>query len=264
MVKIPSWHWQSNPIGLPVAHCSTGARHGLVSICCLLVLIGLLSGANTRASTLSSSSAVPKPVATPRKTPLMVASRAGDAARVRALLARGVEVNQINGNGGTALMYAALGGHATVSDLLIRHGARVDAQGVNGWGALMIACAKGYVAVVQRLLDAGADANLPDIYGWTPVMRAIYERRNRVVATLTAAVDLDVDAANDQGSTALHIAAIVGDRDSARRLLRLGADANIVDHAGRTPAAIAEARGDRALARLLRNPTPSVMGSNHG
>ncbi len=264
MVNTPSRHCQPNPIGIHATLGSDGLRPGFVSMCCLLVLFGLVFSANTRASTLSDSTADPKPASTPRKTPLMVASRAGDVARVRRLLARGVDVNQANGNGGTALMYAALGGHATVSDLLIRHGARVDAQGVNGWGALMIACAKGYVAVVQRLLDAGANPNLPDIYGWTPLMRAVYERRSRVVATLTEAADLDLDAENDQGSTALHIAAVVGDRDAVRGLLRVGADANIVDHAGLTPAEIADARGDRALARLLRHRTPSAMGSNHG
>ncbi len=199
--------------------------------------------------------------ASSRKTALMQAARRGDTERVRDLLRRGAAVNEANGNGGTALMYAVLGGHSAIVDLLIGHGAQINAQGVNGWGALMIACAKGHVSIVSRLLRAGADVNLPDMYGWTPLMRAIYEKRGDTAAMLIAVDDIELDAVNDHRTTALHIAAIVGDRATARLLLAHGADAGIEDDSGRTAADIAEARGDRALARLLRNKSPSASRS---
>lgn len=195
----------------------------------------------------------------------MQAARDGDAGAVLDLLKRGATVNQVNGNGGTALMYAAVGGHAQIVDALIRHGADVNARGRNGWGALMIACAKGRADIVESLLAAGAGANLPDLYGWTPLMRAVYEQRSAVMAELMAVADLDLDAVTEHGSTALHLAAIVGDRNTARQLLARGASADLQDYDGRTVADIAEARGDPEFARLLRDGSPSSAArARHG
>ena len=185
---------------------------------------------------------------------LMQAARQGELRKVRRLLSHGVNVNGVNANGGTALMYAAVGGHEPVVALLLSHGADVNAQGSTGWGALMLASAKGHVQVVQCLLDAGADVNLRDVYRWTPLMRAVYEQRRGVVEALLKRDTVAINAVTDQGSSALHLAAVVGDRGSVRELVRHGADVRLRDGAGRTAADIAEARGDGALARLLRSP----------
>lgn len=187
-----------------------------------------------------------------RIDPLLQAARAGDVKRVASLLAGGADVNGSNGHGGTALMYAVVGNHGDVVELLLRRGADVNARGSNGWGALMIASAKGFAGVVRRLLQAGADRNAVDLYGWTPLMRAVYEKRAAVVALLVNSKRTDLNAVTDQGSTALHLAAVVGAVELARTLLDHGADASILDAEGRSAADIADARGDRGLAHLLR------------
>lgn len=207
--------------------------------------------------TQSSSSRSPAHrTSTSLKTDLMQAARSGDTALVAGLLKRGAPVNARNGNGGTALMYAAVGGHLDAVDLLIRRGADVNAQSANGWGALMIACAKGYRPIIERLLAAGAAANQSDVYGWTPLMRAVYEQRQTALEVLFFRPDLELDAVNEHGSSALHLAAVVGDQRSAQALLERGADVTIRDAEGRTAADIAAARGDSRLARLLGAGSP--------
>lgn len=251
-----------------VAAGRRGARTRVFPMLCYGTLLAVaLAGSGVRAkgqSTPDLRKAAP-PAAdrldpNPHDDALMRAARAGDLRAVEGLLRAGAAVDQRNGNGGTALMYAAVGNHPRVVDLLLRHGADVDARGANGWGALMIACAKGYVSVVRRLLAAGADVNAPDIYGWTPLMRAVYERRPAVAQILLASDRVDLDAVTDHGSTALHLAAVVGARDIARKLLDHGADASMLDSDGRSAADIAEARGDRSLARLLRAKPLSFDG----
>ena len=258
------WHRCVNP-----RSALSGARPGrsdvwFLAALCIAVLINQTAWADARGRAAIDAQDRPHISSAPQHSEpggasaLMRAARSGDTEAVHALLAGGAKVDRRNGNGGTALMYAAVGGHTEIVDLLIRHGADVDARGTNGWGALMVACAKGYVPIVERLLAAGADADSSDVYGWTPLMRAIYEQRNAVVRELLTESDVDLDAVNDHGSSALHLAAIVGDRDIARALVNRGADMDLADTDGRTAADIAEARGDAGLARLLRSRPPSA------
>ena len=63
------------------------------------------------------------------RTPLMQAAYAGDVTTVKALLARGVDVNAHDYRGGkTALMYAAFKGHVEIVQTLLAAGAEVNAK----------------------------------------------------------------------------------------------------------------------------------------
>jgi ankyrin repeat protein len=62
---------------------------------------------------------------------------------------------------------------------------------------------------------------------------------------------VDVNAKNDQGATAMHLAAVKGNEELARALLDAGASVRIQDRKGRTPAAMAVAAGHDELAALL-------------
>jgi hypothetical protein len=61
-----------------------------------------------------------------------------------------------------------------------------------------------------------------------------------------------VDARKADGSTALHAAAIGGQRDAAELLLIRGANPNAVDNDGDSPLAVAESARQQDVARLLR------------
>jgi hypothetical protein len=94
------------------------------------------------------------------KASLVEAARAGDSARVKALIAGGADVNGRDSQGRTALLRGVQAGSATVVAALVAAGADVDAADNNGLTALIEATQLGDEDVARRLLDAGADTRL--------------------------------------------------------------------------------------------------------
>ena len=240
------------------AHWFGSRRRGRLSLTVTLCLVTALAAAVPQGSPSGSaatgcytgqvSEIAPPPAG---KTPLMDAAGRGDTATVRKLIGYGADVNAANRNGGTALMYAAAAGRMAALAMLLDHGARVDARSRTGWTALTLAAVKGHPDVVQRLLRAGADINAADVYGWTPLMRAVHEQRHGAVQVLLDAPGVDVDARNEHGSTALHLAAQRGDRPIVEHLLAGGANPELEDQEGLTPSEIASMTGHPDLASFL-------------
>jgi uncharacterized protein len=101
---------------------------------------------------------------------LIEAVRSGDRATARALIAKGVDVNQPASDGATALLWAVHNDDAELVRALIS--AKADVKKKNEFGASPIqeAAASGNVEVLKALLDAGADANVATPEGQTPLM----------------------------------------------------------------------------------------------
>lgn len=85
--------------------------------------------------------------------------------------------------------------------------------------------------------------------------------REAVLAAITSP-DLDVDAADDDGATALLWATHAVDHQLVRALLQAGADANRANRYGATPLAEAVKLGDVALATLLLDAGAHVDSPN--
>ncbi len=185
------------------------------------------------------------------KTALMLAAAEGDITLVRRLIALGADVNQVNRSSGNALMYAAQYGQRQAAELLIQHGANINHRAGKGWSALMVAVLKGRTTMVDFLLENRADPNMRDVLGWTPLMRAAGAGNQAIVNSLIVRPDIDLNARNQHGQNALHIAAIAGATDIAAALLNRGVDAKVMDHDGNTPLAIAEHKAHAQLVRLL-------------
>ena len=185
------------------------------------------------------------------KTPLMAAAREGDAAAVSRMISTGADVNAANAGGATALMFAALSGDPKVTSLLVRAGARTDAKAKLGWTALALAAVKGHTEVAEVLLDAGADQGVRDAYGWTPLMRAVDRRRSDFVKLLLDEPGADLGLRQEDGATALHIAAATGDLEIVRLLVSHGADRAAENYDGNTPAGVARSAGHDAVADYL-------------
>src|SRR5437868_7455214 len=94
-------------------------------------------------------------------TPLLIASRAGDAAMIQALVDGGADPNNATTNGTTALMFAAAAGRNDAVKLLIEKGANVNAkENVKGETALTFAAAYGRLDVVRELTAHKADVSV--------------------------------------------------------------------------------------------------------
>jgi len=89
---------------------------------------------------------------------LFEAARRGDAATVKALLDRGVDVNTKFRYGATALSYAADKGHLEVVKLLLERKADANVKDTfYGATPIIWAAQKGHAKVVEALLDGGAE-----------------------------------------------------------------------------------------------------------
>jgi len=193
------------------------------------------------------------------KTALMASDKTGPLDLLETLLQRGLALDDRSFTGGTSLMYAALGRQYTMISYLLdarRDTATfqsfVDAESTNGWTAVMIAAAKGFDGVVQQLVeDGGADAWRADAYQWTPLMRAIDNRHTEVIDYLLSLDRRALDSINENGATALHVAAEKRDARSVRLLLERKIDPDIRDNAGRSALDIAIDRGDKSIMQLL-------------
>jgi len=110
----------------------------------------LYAGANVKATTRIGG-----------YTPLLIASRDGDAPMIDALIGGGADANSATVNGATALMLASSAGSVAAVKTLIAHGANVNAkENVKGETALTFAAAYGRADVIKELAAHGADVNV--------------------------------------------------------------------------------------------------------
>ena len=125
------------------------------------------------------------------ETVLMTCARSGALEAVKALLARGADVNAVEtSEGQTAVMWAAAEGHTEVVRALVERGADVRARSTKGYTALVLTAREGNLDTTKALLASGADVN---------------------------------EAAKD-GTTALLVATVRGHIEYARFLLNQGAN----------------------------------------
>ena len=162
------------------------------------------------------------------RSPVADAAERGDAAAVRALLARAADVGAAQGDGMTALHWAAEHGDAALASLLLTAGASARATTrLGGYMPLHLASAAGSASAIKTLAAAGADVNARTTTGATPLMLAAASgAADAVTALLELSADANLaDASN--GETALMFAAARDRADAVRALVERGADAKI-------------------------------------
>lgn len=155
--------------------------------------------------------------------PLVDAVKAGDAARVRALVDAGADVNAAEPDGATPLHWAAYAGDVEATRLLLDAGAVADTGNRYGVRPLSLACLAGSPGVVEALLDAGANPNSILTEGETALMTAARSGNVEVVELLLDA-GADPNAHEHwKGQTALMWAAAEGHAAVVPALVRHGA-----------------------------------------
>lgn len=218
--------------------------------------------------------------------PLHHAASKGDLDAIQLLIDRGADLEAISMIG-TPLHEAADPGHADAVKLLLRNGADPSAVNEhNGWTATWLAASEGRPDVAKLLVDAGArdDILLADSDGITPLHLAAAGGQARYHEAYNAAVHhgqnfrsflgasvvpdediprynavlqifinsgIDVDSSDEEGDTALHLAAAFGNVVAVGQLLRAGADVTRRTHTGRSALAIAYSRGHQNVCHHL-------------
>lgn len=197
--------------------CTDSVVGGTLNRSPVIAVLSLLLMVAT--STMSAQDA-PKTTA-----PLQAAATAGRLKEVKALLAKGANVDALDEQGRTALMDAAAAGKVDVVNALLAAGARLDVPDRNKNRAIMYAARNDRAAVLFALLKAGADPNNghPDAY--VNVLSFAVDTGNTqlVEALLKAGANPHCYGLPDAGPIILH-AAKYGDMDMVRALMAAGAD----------------------------------------
>jgi ankyrin repeat protein len=161
----------------------------------------------------------------------------GDLSQVQVLIARGANVNARDELGRTPLHMAAWMGRTEVAEVLVRCGANIDSPDNKGRTPAMLAMQEKSALVAQYLVRAGATVNLH--------LAAYLGDTEKVANLIKGATDLN--AAGEDGWTALHYAANYDRREIADLLITAGAKINTKGKYGNTPLHLADVNTARLL-----------------
>jgi ankyrin repeat protein len=212
-------------------------------------------------------------------TPLYLAAVNGSAPMIERLLAAGADANEVGNEGESVLMTVARTGDVAAAEVLLRNGARVDARETwHGQTALRWAAAQGHTGMIATLAGAGADVDAKsNVKEWERQTTAeprekwlppggltplLFAAREGCAACVPAPVEAgaDVDTMTPDGISAVVSALINGHYDTAAALLAAGADANLIDYAGR--GALYAAVDFNTMPNSNR-PAPEVLENRH-
>jgi ankyrin repeat protein/uncharacterized caspase-like protein len=188
----------------------------------------------------------------PPLPPLIKAAEKGDIVTIRAMLARGTDIQVRDSRARTALMYAAANGDMVMVQTLLVSGAEVNARDVLGWTALMLAAGSGDNSTVQTLLAHKAHVNAKTNNGWTALMHATARGHTAIVQSLLTN-GAEANAKDRDEQTALLLAVQGGHTGIVQALLAGGADPQMQNRDGKTPLTIAESEGFSNIAQLLKH-----------
>jgi serine/threonine-protein phosphatase 6 regulatory ankyrin repeat subunit A len=193
-------------------------------------------------------------------SPLHDAVEAGDLEKVKAAIAAGYDVNEIDksnersrGYGSTPLHRAAYNDNFEIVKYLVEHGAEVNGRSVRGLPVLR--SAEAGKKIFQYLLQHGAGINAKDEYGKTILHTYSFAHNIKGIEYLLSH-GADISAKDNEGKSPLHYAASspyntffdikkemsrgetndwTTSEETIRLLLDAGADVNARDNKGQTP-----------------------------
>ena len=197
------------------------------------------------------------------RTPLSLSVAGRNETTVEMLCKHGVNTNSKDNYGETPLCIASSNGDETIVKILLEV-ASVDPnlRGYNDESALSLAVSYGFERIVKLLCaKRGVDVNLADDNGRTPLMVAVRRSidmfgletgRNEILNTLIKTGKADMELADKQGDTALHMASEFGALSIVEAFLASGkVDVNKKGRMNRTPLMLASMRGHAEVVRRL-------------
>jgi len=214
-------------------------------------------GHNEIAKILRTALAADKPSRRQADRRLLAAVEAGDATAAALAIRAGANLETRDERGHTPLLLAVTKDRLPVARLLVYLGADPDAFDDQHDTPWLVTGVTGSVDMLEVLLPARPDVTIRNRFGGTSLIPAS-ERGHVTYVRRVVRTDIDVNHINNLGWTALLEAVILGDgskryQQTVTILLDAGADARIADGQGVTALQHAERRGQREVARILRN-----------
>jgi hypothetical protein len=187
---------------------------------------------------------------------LLAAAARGDAAEIKALVAKGAKPDGRDAYARTPLHVAAYRGHHEAMRALVAAGANPNALERDRYDVVTIAAVANDVATLKVALALGCSAkNVTSRYDGTALIAAAHLGHVEVVRTLIKA-GAPLDHVNNLGWTALIESIVLGDGgprhlDTLKALVEAGANVNLADRNRQTPLALARRRGYGEMVKVL-------------
>ncbi|KAK4450158.1 hypothetical protein QBC34DRAFT_76996 [Podospora aff. communis PSN243] len=161
-------------------------------------------------------------------------------------------------DGWTPLIWASFCGDYGIVQQMLKEGADAGCARSDGSTPLMAAAVSGNVEIVRLLLGTGVCDVNARIHqtGWTALGLAVKYGHYDTVSALLESPEVDIDARNTDGQTALMTSALNGDEHIVRMLLEKGADTNIRDNSNFSARRYAIITNHQNIAELLPDATP--------
>ncbi len=180
-----------------------------------------------------------------KRTPLMYACRFGNLSTALLLLQEGARRYSHDCQGMTAASHAIISGDISIAALINADPDRITLQQVSGEGKLLL---------MLGLLKQGVNVNESLPGGnrvCSPLMAATASKRHEPVEILLERPELDIDARNSRGETALMIGARVGALGICRMLIMAGANPDAYDINGLTAEHHAYKAGHKNMVSII-------------
>lgn len=183
-------------------------------------------------------------------TPLFAAIYRNRVDVARLLMEKGANLEYRNEERATAMHLAAERGTPEIAQLLLDAGMNVDA--LDGFGGTpLLHAMRGDTLMVNWLIDHGAQVDALSDTSTAPIVNAVYARNTAGMRALIGR-GANVNGSGRPGDVPLLITAMQGNEELAAILLDAGADIEVADsHYGRTPLHWSAIRGQSGLASLL-------------
>lgn len=187
---------------------------------------------------------------------LLDAAQQGNLARLQALIAQGVDLNQRNRQGRTALVIASLHQHYDCVTSLITAGADIDLQDETCLNPFLIGCLNNDLRLLRLVLPARPDLTRLTRFGGVGLTPASEKGHVAIVRELLTHTRINVNHTNFLGWTPLLEAIVLNDggpqqQEIVALLLAHGANPDMTDKYGKTPLQLARELGYHQIAAQL-------------
>ncbi|CCC07660.1 unnamed protein product [Sordaria macrospora k-hell] len=176
----------------------------------------------------------------------------------------------VNSPDGWALQTAALEGHYDIVKELLNRGADVNAftksEKFPEGTALQAATEAGWKEIVSLLLEHNADPDLGGGPDAPPILAAAMYGNSEILDLLVdEKANVNVHGGEDNSTPLINAVEQIFGTDPLRKLLNAGADINATNQDGETALIVAAKEGDRSVVRfLLKNGADVMHFSNNG
>merc|ERR1712125_124295 len=184
-------------------------------------------------------------------TPLILAAMLSNVTSTISLIKLGCKVNVQDRLGSTPLHYAARNNQRELASLLLKQGIETDIKDIHGCTCLHYAATNGNAEIVRLLISARANLMALTREGHIPMHLAAGGGHVNVLKEfLTAKVPYNYCSPKNNG-TSLYYAALSGNEEIIRVLVKLGSDLFHQCNGSQTPLHAAASRGHLACVKIL-------------